>query len=127
MKFNVLNRKVHYWGSALAALPLVLVIGTGLLLQLKKVLPWVQPREQRGVGREPTIPVERVLAACRGVPEAGVSAWDDIERVDVRPGKGILKVRAHSGWEVPIDGQTGEVLHVAYRRSDLIESLHDGS
>jgi membrane protein YdbS with pleckstrin-like domain len=26
-----------------------------------------------------------------------------------------------------VDLQTGESLHVAYRRSDLIESLHDGS
>jgi hypothetical protein len=28
---------------------------------------------------------------------------------------------------VQVDLQTGEVLQVAYRRSDLIESLHDGS
>ena len=40
---------------------------------------------------------------------------------------GIVKVRAENRWEVQVDAVTGEVLQVAYRRSDLIESLHDGS
>ncbi|MEM7396798.1 MAG: PepSY domain-containing protein, partial [Verrucomicrobiota bacterium] len=30
-------------------------------------------------------------------------------------------------WEIQVDHQTGEVLGYAYRRSDLIESIHDGS
>jgi uncharacterized iron-regulated membrane protein len=38
MKFNALNRKVHYWGSLLVALPLGVVIVTGILLQFKKQL-----------------------------------------------------------------------------------------
>ena len=53
--------------------------------------------------------------------------WDDIDRLDVRPGKGMLKVRCNSGIEVQIDTETGDVLQVARRRSDLIESIHDGS
>lgn len=32
-----------------------------------------------------------------------------------------------NGWEVQIDLGTGRVLQTAYRRSDLIESIHDGS
>ena len=32
-----------------------------------------------------------------------------------------------NGWEVQLDAQTGQVLQVAVRRSDLIESIHDGS
>ncbi len=45
----------------------------------------------------------------------------------MRPGDGVAKVRSETGWEVQIDTATGEVLQVAVRRSDLIESLHDGS
>ena len=41
--------------------------------------------------------------------------------------KGIVKVRSQNNWEVQIDTQTGEVLQTAYRRSDIIESIHDGS
>ena len=40
---------------------------------------------------------------------------------------GMVKVRCENRWEVQIDTATGEVLQVAYRRSDLIESMHDGS
>jgi hypothetical protein len=61
------------------------------------------------------------------VPKAQVESWDDIDRLDVRPGKGMLKVRCKNRWEVQLDTKTGEVLRAAYRRSDLIESIHDGS
>jgi uncharacterized iron-regulated membrane protein len=127
MRVQVLNRKVHYWASAVIALPLLLVVGSGLLLQLKKQLPWVQPAEQRGSGKVPRIGPERMLEACRGVPEAEVREWADIARVDIRPSRGLVKVTAANGWELQLDAGTGEVLQSAYRRSDLIESLHDGS
>ena len=42
-------------------------------------------------------------------------------------GKGVAKLRANSGWEVQVDTNNGEVLSVAYRRSDIIEQIHDGS
>ena len=39
----------------------------------------------------------------------------------------MVKVWLNSGWEVQVDLGTGRVLQTAYRRSDLIESIHDGS
>jgi hypothetical protein len=63
----------------------------------------------------------------KGAPEVGVKSWDDIERLDIRPRDGIVKVQCKNRYEVQVDFQTAEVLQVAYRRSDLIESLHDGS
>jgi uncharacterized iron-regulated membrane protein len=36
MKLQVLNRKIHYWASIIIALPVLLVLSTGLLLLLKK-------------------------------------------------------------------------------------------
>lgn len=56
-----------------------------------------------------------------------IKSWKDVDRLDVRPEKGILKVRGINRWEVQIDTHTGKVLQVAYRRSDLIESIHDGT
>ncbi len=56
-----------------------------------------------------------------------MKSWEDVDRLDVRPGKGMLKVRCKNRWEVQIDTSTGAVLSSALRRSDLIESLHDGS
>ena len=60
-------------------------------------------------------------------PQAAIHGWEDIDRVDVRPERGVLKVRAKNRWEIQIDSHSGEVLQVAYRRSDLLETIHDGS
>ncbi|MBW2241985.1 MAG: PepSY domain-containing protein [Deltaproteobacteria bacterium] len=127
MKISKLSRLTHRWGSILIAAPLVVIVVTGVLLQLKKESAWIQPSTQRGSGDEPTLGFDQILAATQAIPEAEVDSWDDIDRLDVRPGKGMLKVRCKNSWEVQLDAATGEVLQVAYRRSDLIESIHDGS
>ncbi len=124
---NKWSRSLHRWGAILISLPLLVVIATGLLLQLKKESDWIQPPTARGVGGAPEISFEMILDAARDVPEADVETWGDVDRLDVRPNKGIVKVRAKSRWEVQVDTKTGEVVQIAYRRSDLIESLHDGS
>ena len=121
------NRRLHRIAALLSAAPLLLVVLTGLLLQLKKNSSWIQPSTQIGSGTTPTLSFPEILDAAKGVEEAQVQSWNDIDRLDVRPSKGIVKVRAKSSWEVQLDNTSGEVLQVAYRRSDLIESLHDGS
>jgi uncharacterized iron-regulated membrane protein len=103
------------------------IIVTGVILQLKKESAWIQPPTQQGSGGEPSLGFDQILAATRDVPEAEVDGWYDVDRLDVRPGKGMLKVRSKNRWEVQLDAKNGDVLQVAYRRSDLIESIHDGS
>lgn len=120
-------RKIHRWGGALIALPFLLVLITGLLLQIKKEVDWIQPPSQAGVSTIPSISFDQILAAAGTVPEAKISSWKDIDRLDVRPDKGMVKVRAINRWEIQIDTETADVLQVAYRRSELLESLHDGS
>lgn len=127
MSFSFLTRRIHRWGAIAVGLPLMLVIGSGLLLQVKKQFPWVQPAEQRTAVPTPSVPWDVILAAAKAMPEAGVNGWEDIDRLDVRPGKGILKVITTSRWEAQLALADGAVLQVAYRRSDLIEQLHDGS
>lgn len=121
------NRKTHYWGAIICALPVLVIIGSGMFLMLKKESSWVQPPTQRGSGSVPTISFDAILAQARTVPESQIENWDDIDRLDVRPGKGVIKVRANNRWEIQLDGGSGEILQVAFRRSDLIESIHDGS
>ncbi len=127
MKLQVLNRKVHYWASVVVALPVLVILTTGVLLQLKKQLAWIQPPEQRGTGAGPQISLPDVLAISSRVPEAGIRGWEDVHRIDVRPARAMLKVSTEDGWEVQIDTATGAVLQVARRRSDLLEQIHDGS
>jgi len=127
MQFNVLNRKIHYWAGFGVALPVLVMIGSGLQLQVKKHWTWVQPVEHRGTGAVPAVDLEGILTSVKSVGEMGVRGWADVNRLEVRPGRGMVKVWLHSGWEVQVDLGTGRVLQTAYRRSDLIESIHDGS
>lgn len=129
MPFNprVFFRKAHRWGAAATAAPLLLVLLTGGLLQLKKEVAWVQPPTTKGAGKEPTATFAAIFDAVKAVPEAEVTGWGDIDRIDVRPKDGVVKVQCKNRYEVQVDSRSAEVLQVAYRRSDLIESLHDGS
>lgn len=127
INWRLATRKAHRWGAILVAVPFLLVIVTGILLQLKKEVPWVQPPTQRGQSKTPSVSFEAILAAVRSHPEAGIHDWSDIDRLDIQPGRGLAKVTSKTRWEVQVDLKTGDVLQVAYRRSDLIESLHDGS
>lgn len=120
-------RKVHYWATAVFAIPLLVIVCSGLLLQVKKQWSWVQPTEMRGSGESPQVDFEAVLAAARSVTDAQVSGWNDVRRIDVRPDRGLAKVWTRSGIEVQVDLSNGQVLAHAERRSDWIESIHDGS
>lgn len=127
MKFNVVNRKVHHWAGAIIAIPALVLLASGVLLQAKKHWSWVQPVEHRGTGTTPALDFGQLLQSVRTDPALGVSTWNDVNRVDVRPGRGVAKVWLQSGYEVQVDLGTGRILHTAYRRSDLIEAIHDGS
>jgi hypothetical protein len=124
---NLATRRTHYWASALFALPLIVIIGSGLLLQVKKQWSWVQPPEQRQATTDHPVSLDSLLRSATGAAGVTIRGWNSIDRVDVRPAKGIAKLTTADGWEVQLELATGRVLQTAYRRSDLIESLHDGS
>jgi uncharacterized iron-regulated membrane protein len=124
-----LFRQVHYWLSLAVFVPAAIMFVAGGFLMLKKEIEWIQPGTERGVAEAqlPQVSFEQMLDAARAHPEAGIEEWSDIDRIDVRVDRGIAKLRGNSGWEVQVDTQTSEVLKVAYRRSDVIEQIHDGS
>ena len=129
MKTQVLLRKIHHWGSLFIMVQIGLVISAGLLLSLKKEINWVQPPTIKGSARA-DVPVQSMQAlfdTARSIEELELNDWNALERVDFKPGKGVVKFVAPNNWEAQIDTATGEVLQVAYRRSDIIEKLHDGS
>jgi len=129
MKLQVLLRKIHHWGSIVIAIPLLVMIGAGILLQVKKQVDWIQPPTLKGSQLEgsPKATLQDMFEAAKSVHEAGIENWENLERVDFKPDKGIIKFISKSRWEVQVDTTTAEVLQVKYRRSDLIESIHDGS
>jgi uncharacterized iron-regulated membrane protein len=122
-----LNRKIHYWGAIICALPILIVLISGILLLLKKDFEWIQPSTVATESRESNLNFNDILAIAQTVEKVGITSWHDIDRLDVRQRKGVIKVRTKNQWEIQLDYATGDVLKVANRRSDFIESLHDGT
>jgi len=104
---------------------------TGLLLGWKKNSGGaLLPDTQKGATPELAtwLPLDTLsLLATQGLyVETGQLL--EIDRIDVRPSKGILKYRFQGRQqEVQLDGATGQVLSVGRRHSDWIEQVHDGS
>lgn len=121
------SRKIHKWGAIIIALPFLIVLISGLFLQVKKEFNWIQPSSQEGISTDLEITFDDIIAISSTVEKAGIKNWADIDRLDVRPDKGMVKVRGFNNWEIQIDTKTGEVLQVEFRRSGIIEALHDGS
>ena len=105
------------------------MIGAGLLLMVKKEINWIQPPSQKGIDRQlvPMASVQDLFEAALTVDIANFTRWEELQRADLKPGKGIIKFVSKSNWEVQVDTHTAEVLSIARRRSDVIESIHDGS
>jgi len=125
-------RKYHrYIGLTLAIFLFVSAI-TGMLLSLKKDLDILQPPTQKGTSKSLATwkPIsELATIATTAFHEQYPDQLDNlIDKMDVRPSKGIVKVLFEKGyWEVQVDGTSGEIKSIARRHSDWIEHLHDGS
>lgn len=130
MKLNKLIRDIHHWGSPILMLPLGVMIIAGLFLMLKKDIAWIQPPTQRSaiaVEEAPDTTLAELYEAAAAIPELEIARWDQFDRIDVRADRGVVKFIASNRWEAQIDMTTLEVLSLEYRRSDLIEQIHDGS
>lgn len=125
-------RKLHrYIGSSLFIFFFVVAV-TGLLLGWKKhsggyILPNTEKGSSTVLAR--WLPLDSLQwAAQRAIQQQFPLKSLVVDRMDVRPDKGVVKVsfKKHF-YEVQVDGATGNVLAVNLRKSDIIEQIHDGS
>ncbi|RAP29016.1 hypothetical protein DID76_04300 [Candidatus Marinamargulisbacteria bacterium SCGC AG-414-C22] len=127
IKWPKLNRNIHYWASGICAIPLLIIIISGIFLQLRKDINWIQPATIKTHIKTPSISFNQLLEKAKTVSEANINGWEDINRVDYRPQKGIIKIKSNNHWEIQLNPKNADILQVAYRRSDIIESIHDGT
>lgn len=127
-KFRVLHR----WMGLTLAILLIISAVTGILLALKKDVNLIQPPTQKGISKN--LSDWKPLHELSSIAEAAFykshpdQKDNPVDKMDVRPSKGIVKVLFKKGyWEVQVDGVNGEVKSIAKRHSDWIEHLHDGS
>lgn len=127
----------HLWFGVLFTVVLVVIAVTGILLNHK-----------RGLGLMPdvpftptasfsaSLPIDKLaasaLAAAASVPglieEVGADPLKAIDRMDVRPRNGFVKVRLRdrASTEFTVDLSNGNVLHTGKRGDVFLEKLHSG-
>lgn len=128
-----LFRKVHRTTGALLFVFFFIVAVTGLLLGWKKHSGnLLLAKSRTGVSTNPSDWLSLDSLHSNAIRFAQTEIDPNIsqvlERIDVRPDKGMVKfVFAEKYVGLQLDCTTGELLYVEQRRSDFIEQLHDGS
>lgn len=129
---------LHLWLGVIVTVALVAISVTGILLNHKRGLG-LMPE----VPHEPTAPFERAIplerlahAALMAAPDSARGGWTPgepvdvrvIDRMDVRPRDGFVKVRLRdkASTEATVDIASGQVIHVGRRGDVFLEKLHSG-
>ncbi|MEQ9439982.1 MAG: PepSY-associated TM helix domain-containing protein [Cyclobacteriaceae bacterium] len=122
-------RQWHSWIGICLLIFVILSSLTGLLLAWKKNVDLLQPPTQSASADDrPWLSIPEISQiAQQAFEQAHPEDDSQIDRLDVRPDKGIVKVLMDNYWEVQVDGYSGEVFSIARRHSDWIEKVHDGS
>lgn len=126
-------RKVHRTTGALLFVFFFLIAVTGFLLGIKKHSGGIiLPDTKIGSTTQITtfLPLDSLQKnASRFLADyLNQTKKIEIERIDVRPKKGIVKFTFVSNfYEVQLDGASGHLMQIDLRRSDVIEKIHDGS
>lgn len=128
-----LFRKIHRWSAISLFSFFVIVSVTGLLLGWKKHSgELLLAKTQQGTSSDlkTWLPLDSLnhLADLALKSEVDNTIHTEVDRIDVRKEKGIVKfVYKEHYWGVQIDGATGKILDISRRNSDMIENIHDGS
>lgn len=125
--FRWLHRKIAIFLFAF----FLIVSVTGLLLGIKKQTGLLAPTK-KGVSSDLStwISIDSLQKNAIRFLHDSVSASlsDAVDRIDVRPDKGIIKFTFKDHFKgLQLDGTTGKLLSIETRKSDFIEKIHDGS
>jgi len=122
----------HLWLGVIFTIALVAIAVSGILLNHKRglgLMPDVANAPSRPFGESLTLSQLGEIALLAVAPSGGAPGTvDQIDRMDVRPSDGYVKVRIKdaASTEVTVDLGTGRVLHVGRRGDVFLEKLHSG-
>jgi uncharacterized iron-regulated membrane protein len=129
---------VHLWLGVLSTIALISISITGILLNHKRGLGLMPEIEHQPTGEFiNAISVERwAAAALAAAPPEARPGWEPgqpvdiglIDRMDVRPRNGFVKVRLRdkASMEMTVDINSGQVIHTGRRGDVFLEKLHTG-
>ena len=120
----------HLWLGVVFTVVLTAVSITGVLLNHKRGLGLMPDVAHAPIGAFTTaLPLARLAEiALAAVPPGDSLDVGFVDRMDVRPRDGFVKVRLRdaSSTEVTVDLTTGKILHVGPRGDVFLEKLHSG-
>lgn len=118
----------HLWFGVLTTAILLIVALTGVLLNHKRGLGLMPEVEHTASGDfAAALPLARLVELATAAA-GGEAAAAGVDRMDVRPGDGLVKVRFddRAVTEVTLDVVSGQVLHTGARGDVFLEKLHSG-
>ncbi len=131
-KFLRITRKVHKVAGIFLFVFVIAIGVTGLLLGWKKNSNgYLLADTAKGTNMDSNSwitldSIQKIAESYHGKKSGQERA--EVDRMDLRPGKGIIKVSFMGGYDgIQIDLATGKILVEEKRRADFIEHLHDGS
>ena len=122
----------HLWLGVIFTASLIVISATGILLNHKRglgLMPDV-PHEPSApfTGSLPLDSLAAIALRAVAAPNTKPQTLGDVDRMDVRPRDGFVKVRMRdaSSTEVTVDVASGTVLHIGPRGDVFLEKLHSG-
>jgi uncharacterized iron-regulated membrane protein len=120
----------HLWLGVVFTIVLTAISITGVLLNHKRGLG-LMPDVVHGPDGElaAALPLSRLAAiALAAVPPRDSLDVGFVDRMDVRPSDGFVKVRLRdaASTEVTVDLTTGRILHIGQRGDAFLEKVHSG-
>ena len=120
----------HLWLGVVFTVVLTAISITGILLNHKRGLGLMPDVAHTPDGAFDTaLPLSRLAGiALAAVPPGDSLAVGFVDRMDVRPRDGFVKVRLRdaASTEVTVDLSTGRILHIGPRGDVFLEKLHSG-
>jgi uncharacterized iron-regulated membrane protein len=117
----------HLWLGVIISALLIVICITGILLNHKRGLGLMPDVSHQATGEfADALPMaELVRLAGEAAPSAAAAG---VDRLDVRPRTGLMKVRFRDSdvTEVTVDIHNGSVLNVGLRNDVFLEKLHSG-
>lgn len=118
----------HLWLGIVTTGIVLIICVTGVLLNHKRALGLMPdvPNDAPGA-LAASLPIAELASRAERAVRPQVAA-SGIDRMDVRPGDGLVKVRFDDRQvhEVTVDLASGRVLHVGLRNDVFLEKLHSG-
>lgn len=123
-----LIRKYHRRLSIIFALPVLIIVVTGILLILRSKLNFIQTPAPKveSITIEKVRPVSEVILKLKNLPNNSIDS-KNITSIIYKPAKNLYSIRTKDYREINLHPETLELLSVGPKLSTLLIQLHEGS